>query len=334
MALRIGAEAQTLTESQIWSASIKPRWNLSGSYQQVIPRYYSTDQDGDGEEDFLDEFFLDNKSLWKAIFLKGYQWPFDPSKIQNYGSSLIDLLVYREISLKKRRIFLDYTRNPGKRADNDFSLELLPDEAGEYLAKSGAIGSKPIERLAKLNQPAIDLYLDKGIDLSKEPLEIAVCAQHNNGGLKADIWWESNIKNLFPIGEINGTHGVYRPGGSALNSGQVGGFRAALKIRMDYNDPPPTPDEFLKNSIASITGELKLIERFKSAGKLHVKDCKQDIRDAMSNCAAHIRSEENIEPEFQKVKVKVKDLPDELILSEKGIQESYRVYDMSVAQIA
>ena len=70
---------------------------------------------------------------------------------------------------------------------------------------------------------------------SSEPLEIAVCAQHNNGGLAGNIWWEStNIKHLFPVGEVNGSHGVNRPGGSALNSGQVGGFRAAEFIANRY----------------------------------------------------------------------------------------------------
>ena len=45
----------------------------------------------------------------------------------------------------------------------------------------------PIERLAKMNKPAIDLYKSHGIDLEKEYLEIAVCAQHNNGGLVGNI---------------------------------------------------------------------------------------------------------------------------------------------------
>ncbi len=31
-----------------------------------------------------------------------------------------------------------------------------------------------------------------------------ICAQHNNGGLKANIWWESDLKHLFPVGEIEG----------------------------------------------------------------------------------------------------------------------------------
>jgi len=38
-----------------------------------------------------------------------------------------------------------------------------------------------------------------------------------------------------PVGEVNGSHGIYRPGGSALNSGQVAGFRAAEYISHKYN---------------------------------------------------------------------------------------------------
>ena len=69
---------------------------------------------------------------------------------------------------------------------------------------------------------------------------------HNNGGLKGDIWWESNIKHLFPVGEVNGTLGVYRPGGSALNSTQVGSFRAAQYIAANYTDEPMKSSDFVK----------------------------------------------------------------------------------------
>ena len=49
-----------------------------------------------------------------------------------------------------------------------------------------------------------------------------------------DAWWESSLPHLFVIGEQAGTHGVTRPGGSALNSGQVGGLRAAQHIGRRY----------------------------------------------------------------------------------------------------
>ena len=68
------------------------------------------------------------------------------------------------------------------------------------------------------------------MDLSVDRLEIALCAQHNNGGLDVDLWWQTNIEGLFAVGEVAATHGVYRPGGSALNAGQVGAARAARYI--------------------------------------------------------------------------------------------------------
>jgi hypothetical protein len=72
----VGAAGNNLTKSQYGLGSIKFRWNLSGIYQQVIPRYVSTDQDGHDEKEFLNHYFPDMGKLATAIFLKGYQWPF------------------------------------------------------------------------------------------------------------------------------------------------------------------------------------------------------------------------------------------------------------------
>ena len=38
--------------------------------------------------------------------------------------------------------------------------------------------------------------------LEKEYLEIALCAQHNNGGIAVDLWWQTSVKGLFAAGEI------------------------------------------------------------------------------------------------------------------------------------
>jgi len=70
----------------------------------VLPRYVSIDENG-REEEFLNEYFPDPSTMLNAVFLKGYQWPFDPRKIEDYGSSLIDILVYYENINKKRRVF-------------------------------------------------------------------------------------------------------------------------------------------------------------------------------------------------------------------------------------
>ena len=81
-----------------------------------------------------------------------------------------------------------------------------------------------------MNQPAIDFYRDKGVDLYTQLLEIALCAQHNNGGMGIDCWWQTDVKGPFAVGEAAASHGIYRPGGTALNAGQVGSTRAAQYI--------------------------------------------------------------------------------------------------------
>ncbi|MCL2000011.1 MAG: FAD-binding protein [Planctomycetes bacterium] len=297
IALRAGAKAKNLTESQYGITSVKFRWNLSGTYQQVLPRYLSADAGGGDEREFLDPYFPGTEKLLSAIFLKGYQWPFDPRKIAGSGSSLIDILVYHETVIRGRRVFLDYTRNP-YRAESDGKMDFskLTPEVHSYLVNSGALLETPIARLAKMNPAAIELYMSHGIDLAAERLEIAVSAQHNNGGLAADKWWQSNIRHLFPIGEVNGSHGVYRPGGSALNSGQVGGMRAARYILAKCGGEPPAAEEVLAKCGEQLTQAVAFGENALARAEdgVDISEERRAIQQRMSCHGAHIRSAEGV----------------------------------------
>jgi succinate dehydrogenase/fumarate reductase flavoprotein subunit len=234
---REGVEFANITEWQYGIGSLGFRWNLSGSYQQVIPRYVAVDSRG-GEEEFLCGYFSGIEKLGAAVFLKGYQWPFDPAKIGGEGSSLIDAAIFIEKHLKGKKIYLDFTRNPGGNKDiGFFDLSRIDKTAHDYLARSEALEETPVKRLLKLNPGAYELYKSRGIDLEREYVEIDVLPQHHNGGAAVSLWWETSVKHLFAVGECAGTHGIRRPGGSALNAGQVGGLRAALYIAGYYLSP-------------------------------------------------------------------------------------------------
>jgi succinate dehydrogenase/fumarate reductase flavoprotein subunit len=224
-AFAAGVLGRNLTEWQCGLASVRPRWNVSGSYMQVLPRFVSTGAEGGGEREFLFDFFENEGETLSRVFLKGYQWPFDTRKLA--GSSLIDALVFLETQ-KGRRVFLDFTHNPRKTAAVDYAA--LSVECRDYLSAAGACFGLPIDRLERMNRPAVEFYKDHGVDLRDRMLEIALSVQHNNGGLAVDHWWRTNIEGLFAVGEAAGTHGVYRPGGSALNAGQVGSYRAARYV--------------------------------------------------------------------------------------------------------
>jgi succinate dehydrogenase/fumarate reductase flavoprotein subunit len=294
LALRAGAIAQNLTESQFGLASTPFRWNVSGSYQQAIPRYVSAEADGTDEREFLNGAFPDTGSLASAIFRKGYQWPFDPRRIDGHGSSLIDLLVDRERIERGRHVFLDFARNPGGgERMGPFSIDAVAPEAREYLRNCGAVGELPIDRLRQMNPPAIELYREHGIDLERDRLEIAMCAQHNNGGLTGNIWWESNIRGLFPIGEVNGSHGVYRPGGAALNAGQVGALRAAMYIAKRRRETTPDPATFAEAcgaQIRDVAEIARLAVGEPQPGRRPVQDVRREIQARMSRHGAQLRA--------------------------------------------
>ena len=331
MAFEAGVAGRNLTEWQYGIASIKFRWNLSGSFQQVIPRYVSTDRQGNDAREFLDEFFPESQRMLDAIFLKGYQWPFDSRKITNYGSSLIDILVHQEIHQRGRRVFLDFRQNPDA-LQPDFSN--LGKESYDYLALSGTLQSTPIERLAHLNQPAIDLYKNNGIDLAGEMLEIAVCAQHNNGGLAVNCWWETNVQHLFAVGEAAGTHGVYRPGGSALNAGQVGSTRAAQFIARRYKDDPIPEKDFIQLASFQLADIQKLVLKLQGNKQGYTP---QEIRTAlsarMSKFAAHIRSVADICMIKDQAAKQLRDMAEKTVLSSpEDLLTTFENIDLLVAQ--
>ena len=185
-ALLAGAQGCNLNHWQYGIASTAFRWNLSGSYQQVLPRYVSVDAQG-VEREFLPGALGGAARALRMVFRKGYEWPFDSARAAE--SSQVDLAVYRETEELGRRVYLDYAQDPA-----GFSAEAMGAEAREYLERSRALAPTPIERLRRMNPQAIALYRSHGIDLARDRLEIAVCAQHHNGGLAVDAHWQTSVE--------------------------------------------------------------------------------------------------------------------------------------------
>ena len=327
LALEAGAKGKNLTEWQYGLASVAPRWNVSGTYMQVLPRVFSTAADGSDEREFLMDFFTDAHDMLSKLFLKGYQWPFDVRKVAD-GSSIIDILVYLE-TCKGRKVYLDYRTNP---ADGEFSYDDLLPEAHEYLTRAGACFGTPIERLAHMNQPAIDFYRDKGVDLYTQPLEIALCAQHNNGGIGIDCWWQTDVKGLFAVGEAAASHGVYRPGGTALNAGQVGSTRAAQYIAAHCQGDAPAC--FDTEAAAALTEMAALADACRAdAG--NVRALWQHAAEEMSRCGAAIRDPAQIRAYGKQVEAQLAGFAKTVKAgSRTELAMVYRLRDMLLSQHA
>lgn len=328
IAFEAGIMGRNLTEWQYGLASVKPRWNVSGTYMQVLPQFISTDQNGEDGREFLKSFFSDSGQMLTRVFKKGYEWPFDVRKIMG-GSSIIDILVYIETCIKGRRVFLDFRDNP---FESPVEFKKISDEAYEYLEKAGALFGKPIDRLLHMNHPAYEFYLNRGVDLKKEPLEIALCAQHNNGGIAIDRWWHSNIEGFFAAGEAAASHGVYRPGGSALNAGQVGSTRAAQFIAANRKGNAQEISEFLIKASAKIEKMISMAEAVIDKDS-NLEAIWEEASIRMSKVGAAIRNNELIEDVVDKVRKELSNFENMVRISKLSqLPKIFRLYDMLISQ--
>ncbi|MFX1318956.1 MAG: FAD-binding protein [Promethearchaeota archaeon] len=87
-------------------------------------------------------------------------------------------------------------------------------------------------------------FLDIGIDIRNERMEVTPTAHHVMGGLKIDSSTRTNLHGLFAAGEVaGGVHGGNRLGGNALAAGQVFGKIAGdSAAAYAANNPPPALD--------------------------------------------------------------------------------------------
>lgn len=283
LALEEGITLTNLTESQFGIGTPRSAfpWNLSGTYVQVIPYIYSVDSDG-GEHNFLADYYRTTQELASNIFRKGYQWPFHATRVMDFGSSLLDMAVAHEQQLG-RKVYMDFNRNPeAVPGDLPFSLQRLDDDVRAYLENNDALAALPIERLQRMNPLSIALYKMHGHDLTQTPLQFAMNNQHMNGGIEVDIWGQTSLPGCFAVGEIAGTHGVTRPGGAALNAGQVFAMRLARYIahagRRNAVDDVP---ELAAQPLAEVNDVILRAQRNESGRSL--QSVKEEIQARMSD---------------------------------------------------
>lgn len=295
LALEAGVELCNLTESQfgIGTPRTKFPWNLSGTYVQVMPRVYSVDEDGN-EHHFLKRFYRTTREMVSNTFRKGYQWPFHSTRMLDYGSSLFDLAVYLECKAG-RKVYLDFLRNPEPVNDvEEFSLDDLDPDVRSYLENNEALLDLPIDRLRRMNPLAIELYRMHGTDIASEPLEFAMNNQHMNGGILITDWGQTSLQGCYSIGEAAGSHGVTRPGGAALNSGQVFGKRVAVAIkrsRLNKSEFSPSLD-LIEADIATTILDAEGFLNASAARK--PKDIKTELQARMSDSAGIICSQNDV----------------------------------------
>lgn len=103
----------------------------------------------------------------------------------------------------------------------------------------------------------LEQYLQYGVDIRKEPMEVAPTAHHIMGGLKITPDCATTIRRLYACGEVTGgVHGANRLGGNALADTQVFGKRAGEAAASCSRVSRPDTDPMV-NDIKELLGSYR-----------------------------------------------------------------------------
>lgn len=232
-----GAELVNMEFVQLGIASLKTKLNCSGSMLRAVPRI--VDETG---REFLTDYFSAETPvdvISDMVFRKGASWPIS----YEHDTHILDIGIYKEV-MQGRRVFLDYGAN-----SLGFNFNQLPkvdqDRYNQEIVNdlgSCARETSPLARLQEINPASVEWLKKHGIDLTKgELVEVAVCGQHFQGGVKIRTHGETTVTGLYAAGEVaGGQHGANRPGGNALLDcqvfGQIVGEAAVLQATESIED--------------------------------------------------------------------------------------------------
>ncbi len=152
------------------------------------------------------------------------------------------------------------------------------------------------------------------------------------GGIAVDMWWRTSTKGLFCAGECAGTHGVTRPGGSALNAGQVGSLRAAQYISQNANE---SIDDNIFEKIAACAqhnakAEISNITSNANNVESHIENAQR----RMSDCAAAIRNVDTMVKALAETKLEIAQLCNIGVKDNSKIYTYYKLKDILYTQSA
>jgi succinate dehydrogenase / fumarate reductase, flavoprotein subunit len=103
-------------------------------------------------------------------------------------------------------------------------------EAGRGSPAGGAYLSfqhVPAEEIRRAFGPVVDRLAANGIDLARQPIEVAPIAHYHMGGVKADATMATELPGLYVAGEVvGGANGANRLSGNAITEALVFGRRA------------------------------------------------------------------------------------------------------------
>ena len=159
----------------------------------------------------------------------------------------------------------------------------------------------PREVIEEKLETMLQQFLDIGIDIREEPMEVAPTAHHFMGGARINEHGETTVKNLFAAGEVaGGVHGANRLGGNALADTQVFGRRAgeaAAKNALLKKD-----EKYEDVIMEQATAEQDRIQSLFKDGEYYPFEIRKELQEVMWKYVAIIRNREGLKTAIARIK--------------------------------
>lgn len=147
-------------------------------------------------------------------------------------------------------------------------------------------------------------FLDVGLDIRNEAMEVAPTAHHFMGGIRIDADAKTNVDNLFAAGEVTGgIHGANRLGGNSLADTQVFGKRAGISASKNILNADDSKKEFFNTELNTeqIENEEKKLASYTHKGNISPITVKKEIQNIMWDGVAIIRNADGLKEAFKKI---------------------------------
>ncbi|MBZ2165116.1 fumarate reductase (CoM/CoB) subunit TfrA [Methanobacterium spitsbergense] len=166
------------------------------------------------------------------------------------------------------------------------------DNGGIYLD----VTHLPNEIIEEKLETMLFQFMDIGIDIRKQAMEVAPTAHHVMGGARIKPNCETTVKNLYAAGEVTGgVHGANRLGGNALADTQVFGKRAGESAAKNA-----LSSEFIFNELQVNQEEDRISNIFKE-GEIYPHEIKTSLMETMWENVAIIRNENGLKSAMKKI---------------------------------
>jgi fumarate reductase (CoM/CoB) subunit A len=158
-------------------------------------------------------------------------------------------------------------------------------------------------------------FLDIGVDIRNEPMEVTPTAHHVMGGLRIGTSAETSLDGLYSAGEVaGGVHGGNRLGGNALAAGQVFGKIAgdsAAKFAVK-NSTPSIDRESINNEYSRVMAPLERDDGLSPSEET------QRLQRYMWDKAGLFRNEEDLNSALNLIKDQQKQVHSKLAVKNKA----------------